>query len=122
MQAKEAVVMAQDNTLARSLRDLGLATWFGGSPMGAVGLNGAAAVVDQPAQRLGVANAGWARWTPVNPAGIAAHLVGGAVLVAGNKGRLATQRGVATATVFKAAVTGLALGATAYSRALGERL
>jgi len=45
--------MAQDNTLARSLHDLGLATWFGGSLMGAVGLNGAAAVVDQPAQRLG---------------------------------------------------------------------
>jgi hypothetical protein len=44
------------------------------------------------------------------------------VLLAGNKGRLATQRGVAGATVAKAAVTGLALGATAYSRALGERL
>jgi hypothetical protein len=42
--------------------------------------------------------------------------------VAGNKGRLATQRGVASATVAKAAVTGLALGTTAYSRALGERL
>ena len=114
--------MTQDNTLARSLHDLGLATWFGGSLMGAVGLNGAAAVVDQPEQRLRVANAGWARWTPVNLAGIAAHLAGGAVLLAGNKGRLATQRGVAGATVAKAAVTGLALGATAYSRALGERL
>jgi hypothetical protein len=114
--------MAQDNTLARSLHDLGLATWFGGSLMGAVGLNGAAAIVDQPQQRLRVANAGWARWTPVNLAGIAAHLAGGAVLVAGNKGRLASQRGVAGATVAKAAVTGLALGATAYSRALGERL
>jgi len=114
--------MAQDNTLARSLHDVGLATWFGGSLMGAVGLNGAAAVVDQPAQRLRVANAGWARWTPVNLAGIAAHVAGGAVLLAGNKGRLATQRGVATATVAKAAVTGLALAATAYSRALGQRL
>jgi hypothetical protein len=58
----------------------------------------------------------------VNLAGIAAHLAGGAVLLAGNKGRLATQHGVASATVAKAAVTGLALGATAYSRALGERL
>jgi hypothetical protein len=114
--------MAQDNTLARSLHDLGLATWFGGSLMGAVGLNGAAAVVDQPAQRLRVANAGWARWTPVNLAGIAAHVAGGAVLLAGNKGRLASQRGVAGATIAKATVTGLALGATAYSRALGERL
>ena len=100
--------MAQDNTLARSLHDLGLATWFGGSLMGAVGLNGAAAVVDAPEQRLRVANTGWARWTPVNLAGIAAHLAGGAVLLAGNKGRLATQRGVASATVAKAAVTGLA--------------
>jgi hypothetical protein len=114
--------VTQDNTLARSLHDLGLATWFGGSLMGAVGLNGAAAVVDQPAQRLRVANAGWARWTPVNLAGIAAHLADGAVLLTGNKGRLATQRGVASATVAKATVTGLALAATAYARALGERL
>jgi hypothetical protein len=79
-------------------------------------------VVDQPEQRLRVANTGWARWTPVNLAGIAAHLAGGAVLLAGNKGRLATQRGVAGATVAKAALTGLALAATAYSRALGQRL
>ena len=112
--------MTQDNTLARSLHDLGLATWFGGSLMGAVGLNGAAAVVDQPGQRLRVANAGWARWTPVNLAGIAAHLAGGAVLLAGNKGRLTTQRGVAGATVAKTALTGLALGASAYARRLGN--
>ena len=32
--------MDGDNTLARSIHDLGLATWFGGSLMGAVGLNG----------------------------------------------------------------------------------
>jgi hypothetical protein len=114
--------MAQDNTLARSLHDLGLAAWFGGSLMGAVGLNGAAVTVDQPQQRLRVANAGWARWTPVNLAGIAAHVTGDVVLLAGNKGRLATQRGVASATVAKAALTGLALAATAYSRALGARL
>jgi len=118
--AQEVVGIAQDNTLARSLHDLGLATWFGGSLMGVVGLNGAAAVVDQPAQRLRVANDGWARWTPVNLAGIAAHLAGGAVLLTGNKGRLATQRGVASATVAKAVVTGLALAATAYSRALRD--
>ena len=50
--------MVQDNTLARSLHDLGLAAWFGGSLMGAVGLNGAAAMVDSPEQRLRVANTG----------------------------------------------------------------
>jgi hypothetical protein len=55
--------MAADNTVSRSLHDLGLATWFGGSLMGAVGLNGAAAEVEEPKQRLRVANSGWNRWT-----------------------------------------------------------
>jgi CBS domain-containing protein len=114
--------MAQDNIVARSLHDLGLAAWFGGSLMGAVGLNGAAAAVDQPEQRLRVANAGWARWTPVNLAGIAAHVAGGSMLLVANKGRVAGQRGVATATIAKTALTGLALAATGYSRALGAKL
>ena len=114
--------MATDNTVSRSLHDVGLAAWFGGSLMGAVGLNGAAAAVDPAEQRLRVANAGWARWTPVNLAGIAAHVAGGSMLLAGNKGRLAGQRGVATATIAKTALTGLALAATGYSRALGAKL
>jgi hypothetical protein len=114
--------MAADNTVSRSLHDLGLATWFGGSLMGAVGLNGAAAQVEEPKQRLWVANAGWNRWTPVNLAGIAAHLAGGAVLLGANKGRLTGQQGVASATVVKTALTGAALAATAWSRALGARL
>jgi hypothetical protein len=41
-----------DNTVARTLHDLGLAAWFGGSLMGAAGVNGAAAVVQDPTQRL----------------------------------------------------------------------
>jgi hypothetical protein len=111
-----------DNTVSRSLHDLGLATWFGGSLMGAVGLNGAAAEVEEPKQRLRVANAGWNRWTPVNLTGIAAHVAGGTVLLAANKGRVASQRGVASATMVKTALTGAALAATAWSRALGAKL
>jgi hypothetical protein len=111
-----------DNTVSRSLHDLGLATWFGGSLMGAVGLNGAAAQVEEPKQRLRVANSGWNRWTPVNLAGIAAHVVGGTVLLGANKGRLTSQQGVASATVVKTALTGAALAATAWSRALGAKL
>jgi hypothetical protein len=114
--------MAADNTVSRSLHDLGLATWFGGSLMGAVGLNGAAADVEEPKQRLRVANAGWNRWTPVNLAGIAAHVAGGAVLLGANKGRLASQQSVAQATLVKTALTGAALAATAWSRALGTKL
>ena len=114
--------MAETNSLARSLHDTGLAAWFGGSLMGAIGVNGAAAEVDPPGQRARVANAGWARWTPVNAAAIGAHLLGGAVLTSANKGRVAAQQGVATWTGIKVALTVAALGATAYSRVLGKRI
>jgi hypothetical protein len=49
--------MANDSTLTRSMHDIGLAAWFGGSPMDAVGHNRAAAAVDQPEQRLQVTKA-----------------------------------------------------------------
>jgi hypothetical protein len=111
-----------DSTLARSLHDVGLAAWFGGSLMGAAGVNGAAAAVREPTERLRVASTGWARWTPVNLAGIAAHLAGGAALTAANRGRLAGQRGVATATMVKTGLTLAALGATGYARLLGRGL
>jgi hypothetical protein len=113
---------SMDSTVARTLHDVGLAAWFGGSLMGAAGVNGAAAAVEDPNQRLRVANTGWARWTPLNLAGIAAHLAGGAVLTGANKGRLAGQRGVATASIVKTALTVAALGATAYARLLGRKL
>jgi hypothetical protein len=111
-----------DNTMARTLHDLGLAAWFGGSLMGATGLNGAAAVVQDPSQRLRVANSGWARWTPLNLAGIVAHLAGGAVLTGANQGRLAGQQGVAATSAVKTALTVAALGSTAYARVLGKKL
>lgn len=110
------------NTIARTLHDVGLAAWFGGSLMGAVGVNGAASDVDDPRQAARVADAGWGRWTPVNLAAIGAHLIGGAQLVRANKGRIGGQRGVKGATVAKTALTAAALGATAYSRVLGERM
>jgi hypothetical protein len=94
----------------------------GGSLAGAVGFNGAAADVPDEKLRLRVANAAWARWTPVNFVGIAAHLVGGAGLLYANRGRVAAQQGVAASTVAKAVLTGAALGVTAYSRALGKKL
>ena len=111
-----------ENTVARTLHDLGLAAWFGGSLMGATGVNGAAAVVEDPTQRLRVASTGWARWTPLNLAGIAAHLAGGVVLTGANRGRLAGQQGVAAASAVKTALTVAALGTTAYARVLGKKL
>lgn len=114
--------MSERNTVVRTMHDLGLAAWFGGSLAGAVGINGAAADVPDEKLRLVVANAGWARWTPVNLAAIAAHLVGGAGVLYANKGRVATQRGVGVSTAAKLALTGAALAVTAYSRVQGKKL
>jgi hypothetical protein len=114
--------MAKPNTVAHFLHDAGLAIWFGGSLMGAVGVNGAAKDVDDPRQRARVANAGWARWTPVNLVGIAAHLYGGYVLLKDNSGRVVTQKGVLANTNAKLALTAGALGATAYARVLGQKM
>src|SRR5829696_9226283 len=114
--------MASTNTVARTLHDVGLAAWFGGSLMGAVGVNGAAAEAESPTERSKIANAGWARWTPVNLAAIAAHLAGAVVLTSGNKGRVATQAGVGQASALKTGLTGAALAATGWSRVLGQKV
>jgi hypothetical protein len=114
--------MAKPNNLAHFLHDAGLAVWFGGSLMGAVGVNGAAKDVDDPRQRARVANAGWARWTPVNLVAIGAHLVGGFQLLKDNSGRVATQKGVLANTNTKLAFTAAALGATGYARILGQKM
>ncbi|SNT55200.1 hypothetical protein SAMN05216276_10619 [Streptosporangium subroseum] len=110
------------NTVVRTMHDVGLAVWFGGSLMGAVGLNGAASVIDDKRERTRMVNAGWNRWTPVNFAGIAMHLVGAAGLLMANKGRVAIQQGVGANTALKAGLTGAALAATAYSRVLGAKI
>lgn len=108
--------------LARSLHDIGLAAWFGGSLMGAVGLNGGAATAEDPSQRAKIASAGWNRWTPVNAAAIGAHLAGAVVITVANKGRLTGQKGVMSASVLKTAATAGAMAATAYGRSLGKTI
>lgn len=108
------------NTTARSLHDLGLAAWFGGTLANAVALNPAAGAADDASDRGAVANVGWDRWTPVNAAAIGAHVVGSLGLIGANRGRVAKQDGVQAMVVGKTALTAAALGATAYSRMLGR--
>lgn len=115
--------MSERNTSIRSLHDLGLAAWFGGSLMGAIGLNGAAADEGVAgAARDRIASSGWAKWAPVNAAAIGAHLFGGGGLLAVNAHRVATQKGVAASTTAKTVVTAAALAATAYARILGKKV
>jgi len=90
--------------------------------MGAIGLNGAAAQEKDPKERARIAGIGWDRWVPVNGAAIAAHLVGSVLLLGGNKGRIAGQKGVAPAALAKTALTLGAMGATAAARWAGKEI
>ena len=110
------------NTILRSMHDLGLAAWFGGSLMGAAGLNAAAGAVTDPRERSVVAATGWDRWTPVNAAAIGAHLLGAAGLLAANRQRLVAQRGVASMSAAKTLLTGSALAVTGLARLEGRKV
>lgn len=114
--------MSEKNTVIRSMHDLGLAAWFGGSLMGAVGLNGATAEANDPRERAKLSSAGWARWAPVSAAAIGAHAIGGAGLIAVNRGRLDKQPGAASNTATKLGLTVLAAGVTAYAGYLGKQV
>src|SRR5690625_3800660 len=116
------MVMSQRNTLVRSLHDVGLAAWFGGSLMGAIGLNGAAAEARDPRERLELSSAGWGRWAPVNALAIGAHVVGGIGLLGGNKARLAKRPETQANTSVKTALTVAAVLTTAYSGMQGAKV
>ncbi|MGI5152341.1 hypothetical protein ACQEVC_39215 [Plantactinospora sp. CA-294935] len=114
--------MSERHTVLRSMHDLGLAAWFGGALMGAIGVNGAAAKVSDSRQRLGVASAGWARWTPVNAAAIGTHVAGAAGELITESPRMLVQSGVGRMSAVKTGLTVAALAATGYSRMLGMQL
>jgi len=110
------------NTISRSLHDVGLAAWFGGTLANAVALNAAAGETRRLSDAGAVVNAGWDRWTPVNAAAIGANVVGSVGQFWGNKGRIGAQQGVGTMSLVKTGLTIAALGVTAYSRVLGKKV
>lgn len=114
--------MAETNTVARAVRDVGLANWFGGSLMGAIGLNGSAGVVSDQRERSRVPRAGWQRWTPLEAAGILAVVTGDTMLIASRPQHLAAQHGYARNLAVKLAINGAAVAATAGTWLLGRRL
>ena len=114
--------MSERNTVIRSMHDLGLAAWFGGSLMGAVGLNGATAKANDPTERLRLSSIGWGRWTPVQGVALGVHAVGGLALIYANRSRLAAQGEARTNTVVKAIIELVAGAVTVYSGFLGTRI
>lgn len=110
------------HTAVRLLHDVGVATWFGGSLMGATGLNAAAALLDDPAERARISTAGWSRWAPVGAAGVLAHVVGAAGLTVTDAPRIGAQDGVARSSAVKAGLTVAGLGVTALSSVLNRKM
>ena len=100
--------MSERNTVIRSLHDIGLDAWFGGSLMGVIGLNGAAAKAKDPTERLRLSSLGWARWAPVQLGAIALYGVGSVGLLLGDKGRQAVQDEARTNSALTIVFTGLA--------------
>jgi len=100
--------MSGRNTVLRSMHDLGVAAWFGGALMGAIGVNGGASEAKDPTERLRLSSPGWARWAPVQIAAIAVHGIGGIGLIVANKGRLAAQGEARTNSAVKIVVTAAA--------------
>ena len=112
--------MTRTNLIARSLNDLGAAAWFGSALMGAVAVNRTSADAEDGTDR-NAADTIWRRWWPVNAAAIGANLVGGALLTVGNRERVVAQRGVASLSMVKTAVTVTAVAAAACAGWLGKR-
>jgi hypothetical protein len=132
--------MSKSELAWRSLHDMGLASWFGGSVFGSVALprdpsqlpdsqNAPTSTMPSAAATsnvlAGVEAAAWQRWNPVLAGSMVAHLVGGAGLLVWNWQREKHQAGVTASTVAKTALTvaavGLTLGAVADGMA-SERL
>ena len=114
--------MTAYSTTVRATHVLTNAAWFGGSLMGAVGLNPAARKAGDSRDQAHVADEGWHRWGPVQGAAIGLHLLSGIAIIADNRRRVAAHPPTATAVVLKAALTGVAITASAAAYRLGAEL
>ena len=108
--------------LWQALHDVGLAAWFGGAWMGAVGLNGATIEVDDHTQRTRVANAGWFRWAPIAGATLVAHVVGAVALGRLDVDRRGLHRDAPALAHARTVLTGLAALATLETGISGNRV
>lgn len=110
------------NLFARSVHDLTAAAWFGGSLMGAIGLNGATAEAEDSTERIRLSSLGWKKWAPIQTAAFAAHLVAGIPIMWSNKERMMKQDGVSRLSMWKTIITVLGAAETLYAGILGKKV
>lgn len=114
--------MMHGTTTLSVIHDVGLAAWFGGAWMGAIGLNGATIEVDDHTQRTRVANAGWFRWAPIAGAALLAHVSSAWALGRLAPARAGRSRGSAGVRRLRTAVTLAAMVSTAETGISGQRV
>ncbi len=114
--------MALVSTAVRATHLVTNAAWFGGSLMGAVGLNPAAQRPDTQRERVEVSGTGWERWGPVQGGSIALHLLSGMAILADNSNRVVAHRPTTVAVALKTALTAAAVASSAAAYVYGERL
>ena len=106
----------------QAVHDLGAALWFGGSVMGAAGVNKAGADLRDGADAIRVAGSAWRRFAPAQWLGIGAVLVAGSRLTWLSTGRLAVQHGLGRAGAAQAVLAVGGAGATAFAGYCGRRV
>ena len=114
--------MSLVSTAVRATHLVTNAAWFGGSLMGAVGLNPASREASNQRERAEVSGTGWERWGPVQGAAIGLHLLSGLAITADNRNRVAAHPPTTAVTAAKAALTAAAVAASAAAYVNGSRL
>lgn len=109
------------NLLGRSITELSAGAWFGGSLMGALGLNGAASKAKDPEDRTRLTTIGWKRWAPVQNAAVALYLLGSFSELLDNKTRTVAQQGVGRITTYKTVVMFAGAGLSVYTAIVGRK-
>jgi hypothetical protein len=112
--------MVQRNTFIRAANEVSLAVWFGGSLMGATGLERGAAAAN--GEKHHVESTAWNAWQPLQMAAIATQIASGAALTFANRKRVAGQRGVATTSLVRTAVLGAAIASTVLAARAGSKV
>ena len=110
------------STAVRATHLVTNAAWFGGSLMGAVGLNAGAREPDTARERVEVSGTGWERWGPVQGAAVGLHLLSGLAILADNSNRVAAHTPTTVAVIAKTVLTTAAVASTAAAWVYGNRL
>lgn len=111
-----------NHAVAQAVHDLGSAMWFGGTLMGATGVNKAGRDLSNEFDRITVSKSAWARFSPLQWTGIAMTVLAGLQLTRSSADRLAAQRSFGSVGALKAGLTIAGIAATAYSAYCGGQI